>query len=113
MVLARIRTPLPGRSNGGHCRFDREVEARAAARETRDVEARREAARAAANLAELLQRLCSFALGLGENDPAATRALTHELTPGAYPSNGDLDRRLAALQSLDALDIAAKMKLFG
>ena len=75
---------------------------------------RREAARAAASLTEPLQKLYAFALGLSAPgvDPAARPSLTHAApTPGR--PGGDLDHRLAALQSLDALDIAAKMKLFG
>lgn len=90
------------------------LEALAAERDARETETRREAARAAASLTELLQKLYAFALGLSapEADPAARPSLTHAAPAHGKPG-GDLDHRLAALQSLDALDIAAKMKLFG
>jgi hypothetical protein len=90
------------------------LEALAAERDARETETRREAARAAASLTESLQKLYAFALGSSapEAGPAARPSLTHA-APTHGKSGGDLDHRLAALQSLDALDIAAKMKLFG
>ena len=84
------------------------IESRAAAREMREAEARRDAARAAAILAESLQKLNAFALDAAPF--ASLPALTHA---PAEPPAGELDRRLSALQALDDLDTAAKLKLFG
>ncbi len=83
------------------------LEARFAVRELSAVDARRDAARAAASLAEAVQKLHAFAIGV-DAAPAAVPALTREAPP-----SGHLERRLTGLQALDALDPAAKAKLFG
>ncbi len=83
------------------------LEARLAVREMSAVDARRDAARAAACLAEAVQRLHAFAIEV-DAAPAGAPALTRE-----GPLAGHLERRLAGLQALDALDPAAKAKLFG
>ena len=76
---------------------------------------RREAARAAASLTEpLLAKTLRLRARLERAGGRSRRAsLADPWAPTAGKSGGDLDHRLAALQSLDALDIAAKMKLFG
>lgn len=78
------------------------LEARGAAREMQLAETRREAARAAATLAQTVQRLHDFALGV---DP--------DVLCAAEAPEGRLVQRLQALQRLDGMDIAAKVKLFG
>ena len=81
------------------------LEARGAAREAQAAETRREAANAAVHLAETVRKLHAFALGFSAEE--------HEsLSPPSADPPG-LDRGLTALQALDALDVAAKLRLFG
>ena len=85
--------------------------ARDANRDNDDFVARRDAAEAAAAMVDALQRLSSFALGAVARERGPLDA-----SPPPKPrqeGSGELDRRLAALKELDALDVEAKVKLFG
>lgn len=84
------------------------LESRGMGREREVAEARRDAARAAATLADTVRRLHGFALGVGDGDAEADAAVAPP-----EPAEGRLGRRLEALQALDGLDVSAKMKLFG
>jgi hypothetical protein len=79
---------------------------RLAVRGPEELIARREAAEATAAMIEALQKLSAFALGAIGRETAPPRTRRPE-------GSGELDRRLSALKELDALDVEAKVKLFG
>ena len=72
--------------------------------------ARREAAEASAAMIEALQKLATFALGAIARDSAPSVAPPARRKP---QGSGELERRLSSLKELDALDVEAKVKLFG
>ncbi len=92
--------------------------ARDASRDRGEQIAKRNAAEAALALVEALQKLSAFATGASPDDRAASEPAPADAEPKIPPRKrpepaGELDRRLAALKELDALDVEAKVKLFG
>lgn len=89
--------------------------ARTADRDGDEHIARRNAAEAVLAMVEALQKLSVFAVGAWPREGAPADS-EPKIAPQARPRPegfGELDRRLAALKELDALDVEAKVKLFG